>query len=79
MRSVTIQAAREHFAEIVEGALKGSTTVITRRGKDVAVVAPLPRQTGPELPDLAEFRAVIRVKGKPLSHVATEQRRRSRY
>ena len=79
MKSVSVKTAQKHFAEIVEGARKGSNTVITRGGKDVAMVTPISSTIRYELPDLAEFRAAIRVKGKPLSEIILAQRRGSRY
>ena len=79
MKSVTVKAAREQFVEIVEGARKGATTIITRGGKNVAMVVPIPNEINAALPDLTEFRASIRVRGKSLSDTVSQQRRASRY
>ena len=79
MKSVSIKTARANLAEIIENALRGSTTIITRRGKNVAVVAPVPTKKPLPLPDLTDFRKSIEMKGKPLSAIVIEQRRKSRY
>jgi antitoxin (DNA-binding transcriptional repressor) of toxin-antitoxin stability system len=53
--------------------------VILRRGRPVARVEPVagPKRAG--LPDLSEFRASIKVKGRPLSKVVAAQRKEARY
>ena len=79
MKSVSIKDARQHLAELVDSASRGSATVITRRGKQVAILAPMPSESSTSLPDLAEFRRSIGVKGKSLSSAVVENRRNARY
>ena len=79
MKSVSIKDARQHLAELVDSASRGSTTVITRRGKQVAILAPIPSESSSNLPDLAEFRQSIAIKGKSVSSTVIENRRNARY
>ncbi len=51
----------------------------TRRGKPVARLVPVERATARGLPDLSEFRASIKVKGKPLSWTVIDMRNEERY
>jgi prevent-host-death family protein len=40
-RGIGAEAARKHLPDILDRAAKGETTVVTRRGRPVAVVAPI--------------------------------------
>lgn len=63
MKPVSIKEARRHFAKLLAAAERGGTIPITRRGREVAVIAPS-RANGPRpLPDLADFRAAIAARG----------------
>jgi prevent-host-death family protein len=79
MNRVNMREARRRLSEIVKDAERGQTTVITRRGRQVARVEPVGSAEGRVLPDLAEFRSTIQVKGKPLSQMVIAQRKESRY
>ena len=79
MKPMSITEARRHFSAIVAAAERGEAVEITRHGKVVARVRPAGTGAGKPLPDLSEFRASIRVKGKPLSQVVIEARRQGRY
>jgi prevent-host-death family protein len=79
MDQVNMRDARRRFSQIVTAAQRGRSTVITRRGRQVARVAPMPAPAGSPLPDLTEFRASITVKGPPLSKVVVGQREKARY
>ena len=79
MNSVNIRQARRRLSEIVDAAQRGESVVITRRGKQVACIAPIPRRPTKSLPDLAEFRASVKVKGKPLSQLVIDGRKVARY
>lgn len=46
MKEMSVQDARAHLGDLVIAAQHGETTVITRYGKPVAVIAPVP----PDLP-----------------------------
>ena len=79
MNRVNMREARRRFSDIVNAAERGKSTVITRRGREVARVEPVGPSKGRALPDLSEFRASIRVKGKPLSQVVIDRRKEARY
>ena len=79
MNCVNIREARRRLTSIVDAAQRGRRTVITRRGRQVAMVEPIRPAKGNTLPDLTEFRASIKVKGKPLSQVVIDQRKEARY
>ena len=79
MNRISIREARRRLSDIVDAAERGEKTVITRRGRQVAVVEPLLPTKGRTLPDLTEFRASIAVKGKSLSRVVAQKRKETRY
>ncbi len=78
MNTVNIRDARQHLSELVSAAEHGEGVTITRNGKEVAQLVPVGRRRG-RLPDLTEFRASIRVKGKGLSQTVIDARREARY
>ena len=43
------------------------------------MVEPIPPDKATPLPDLSEFRASIKVKGKPLSQAVIDRRKEARY
>lgn len=68
---------RERLAEILDRVEKGEHVRIVRRGKPAAELRPIdPKPLG--FPDLAAFRAGIKVKGKPTSRLVIEERRKPR-
>ncbi len=79
MDSINLKEARSRLSDLVSAAEHGETTVITRRGKRVACIGPVKPKRRRGLPDLSAFRASIKVKGKPLSQIVIEERRRARY
>lgn len=79
MERVNMREARRRLSEIVKAAERGESTVITRRGRQVARVEPVGPAEGRRLPDLAEFRSSVKVKGKPLSKAVCDARREQRY
>jgi prevent-host-death family protein len=79
MNRVNMREARRRLSEIVEAARLGQRTVITRRGRPLAIVEPIKRGKCKPLPDLTEFRESIMVRGKPLSQVVIDQRKENRY
>ena len=79
MNRVNIREARRRLSDIVDAAERGLSTVITRRGRQVARIEPIRPAKGKPLPDLTEFRASVKVKGKPMSEVVTDRRREARY
>lgn len=79
MNRVNIREARRRLTAIVDAAERGESTLITRRGRQVATVQPVVTGRGRRLPDLSAFRASIKTKGKPVSQIVIEERRRARY
>ena len=79
MDSFSIREARRRLSDIVAAAEQGQSVVITRRGRRVARICPVEPVERKGLPDLTEFRRSLKVKGKPLSQVVIENRRRERY
>jgi len=79
MDPVGLSEARKRLSELVRAAERGESVTITRRGKEVARIVPAAQEPAKPLPDLAEFRASIRVKGKPLSQTVIDMRAEERY
>ena len=79
MNRVNMREARQRLSSIVDAAEHGRSTVITRRGRQVARVGPAGVAKGQPLPDLSEFRTSVKVKGKPLSRVVIARRKEARY
>ena len=75
MKTVGVREARRRLGELVDAAERGESVIITRRGRQVARLGPVAPEGGRRLPDLSEFRARIRVQGKPLSETVAELRR----
>jgi len=79
MKPVSLKEARKRLGDLVDAAERGETVVITRRGRKVAEIV-APRSTKPKgLPDLSEFRASIKVKGRSLSETLVGMRNMERY
>jgi prevent-host-death family protein len=79
MGPVSIKEARRRLADLIRAAEHGETTVITRRGKTVARIAPADKGPAKRFPDMTEFRKSIKVRGKPMSQVVADMRREARY
>jgi len=69
---------RSRLSEILDRVERGERVRIVRRGKPAAELGPVDAGTR-ALPDLAAFRASIRVKGKATSKLIIEERRKARY
>lgn len=79
MGPVNLKEARRRLSDLVTAAERGETVVITRRGKEVARIAPLSPKPLKRFPDLAEFRASIKLKGRSLTDELLAMRREERY
>ncbi len=79
MDTVNLKEARRRLSALVKGAERGRSVTITRRGRKVARLVPMAPGTAKGLPDLSEFRASIKVKGKPLSETLIAMRAKERY
>lgn len=78
MRKVSVRQAREKLGELLDSAERGESVIIQRRGRPVARLVP-EKRVAASFPDLKEFRAGIRVKGKAASRQIIEERERERY
>ena len=67
MNTVNLKEARKRLGELVGAAEHGESVVITRRGRQVARLVPIEKKVSGRLPDLTQFRASIKVKGKSLT------------
>jgi prevent-host-death family protein len=79
MQRVSIREARRQLSALCQRAELGHATIVTRRGRDVAVISRVPARRPKPLPDLSAFRAGIVVRGEPLSAIVARQRREARY
>lgn len=78
MGTVSIREARKHLSQLVDAAQRGESVTITRRGKQVARLGPVEPEGGRGLPDLTEFRASVKIKGRSLTEELLAQRREER-
>lgn len=79
MSRVNISEARKKLSELVKSTERGQSVIITRRGKDVARLAPPEEEPAKPLPKLKHFRASLGVTGKTLSETVIEKRDKERY
>ena len=78
MGPVNLKEARRRLGDLVRAAERGESVAITRRGKTVARLVPAVEGSGRGLPDLADFRRSIRLKGEPMSRTVIAERREER-
>ena len=64
---------------LVDEAHQGNEVEITRRGKAIAKLVVAGGEGPRPLPDMAAFRASIKIKGASLSDTVIKQRRDARY
>jgi prevent-host-death family protein len=76
---VSLKDARRRFGALVKAAERGQSVTITRRGRKVARLVPAAAMSAKGLPDLAEFRKSIKVRGKPLSRIVMDMRSAERF
>lgn len=79
MDIINIKEARRRLSDLVKAAERGRSVTITRRGKEVARLGPVPKKPRRGLPDLSAFRATIKPKGKSLSETVIAMRSEERY
>ena len=77
MKTLSVNEIRSRLSEALKNAEAGEETVITRHGKPVAILAPT-QQAPPPFPDLSEFRASIRQRGRSLTGTLEQMRREER-
>jgi prevent-host-death family protein len=75
---INAKEARGKLSSLLNKVEKGDEIVVVRRGKQVARLIPFQRKEK-HLPQLREFRASIKIKGKPLSATVSHSREEARY
>ena len=75
---ISAKEARGKLSSLLKKVEKGDEIVVVRRGKKVARLIPFQRKEK-HLPQLREFRASIKIKGKPLSATISHSRGEARY
>jgi len=78
VETVNLKEARRRLSDLVKAAERGQSVTITRRGRKVARLVPARTAAARGLPDLSEFRASIKVKGKSLTDELLAMRREER-
>ena len=78
MKTMNIREARARLSTLVDMAAAGETVVITRHGRESALLGPVAPRTG-ALPSLEEFRARILHQARGLSEDIVVARRQERY
>ena len=79
MNTINAKQARKQLGELIDAAQRGESTVITRRGKQVAELVPVRSRRRRKLPDLSTFRASVKMKGKSMSRTVIAMRAEERY
>lgn len=79
MGTVKLKEARRRLSELVDAAARGESILITRRGRNVATLGPIRPAKSHRLPDLAAFRASVRMRGRRLSETVIALRAGERY
>ena len=77
MVEVNVKDARSQLSALLDRVEKGEEIIIKRRGKSVAKMVPPGKVSN--LPSLKEFRASLKVRGKPLSQTVIDARKEERY
>jgi len=75
---INAKEARGKLSSLLKKVEKGDEIVVVRRGKQVARLIPFQKKEK-HLPQLREFRASIKIKGKPLSATISNSRGETRY
>ena len=75
---INIKEARSKFSSLIHQVEEGEEVILTRRGIDVARMAPCAGKTK-RLPSLKNFRSAIKLSGKPMSETVIEGRKEERY
>ncbi len=75
---INAKQARAKLSSLLKRVEEGGDVVLLRRGKRIARLVPAGKKQA-RLPILREFRASIRVKGKPLSMDVIRAREKERF
>jgi prevent-host-death family protein len=77
MEEVNVKDARGQLSALLDRVEKGEEIIIKRRGKRVAKMVPPGKPSN--LPSLKDFRASLKLRGKPLSQTVIDARKEERY
>jgi len=77
MEEVNVKDARGQLSALLDRVEKGEEIIINRRGKRVAKIVPPGKLNN--LPSLKDFRASLKLRGKPLSQTVIDARKEERY
>lgn len=77
MGEINVKDARGKLSALLDRVGKGEEIIIKRRGKRVAKI--VPPMNASHLPSLKDFRASLKVRGKPLSQTVIDARKEERY
>ncbi len=78
MIEVNAKKARGQLSFLLNKVEDGEEVVISRRGRRVARMVSL-RESPKRLPSLNDFRAKVKISGKPLSGIVIQSREEERY
>jgi prevent-host-death family protein len=78
MLEINAKEARAKLSSLLKRVERGGEIVLLRRGKKVARLVPA-EETRVKLPSLKEFRASIRLRGRPLSTDIIRAREKERF
>jgi prevent-host-death family protein len=78
MISINVREAKANLSSLLKQVEQGEEIQILRRGKPVAVLAPVPKEPA-VLPSMATFRDQIKLKGKPASKTLSDIREETRF
>jgi len=73
MQTVSVAEAKAHLSEVLSRVEAGEEVVITRRGRQVARLAPI-RKTLQPVPSLAKFRASLPAARKSAAKIIRQMR-----
>jgi|SaaInl4_150m_RNA_FD_contig_21_1311690_length_277_multi_2_in_0_out_0_1 prevent-host-death family protein len=78
MISINVREAKTNLSSLLKQVEQGEEIQILRRGKPVAMLAPIPKDPV-SLPPMAKFRDQIKIKGIPASETLAKMREETRY
>ena len=78
VHTVGIREVRQRLRQLLNQVQAGDEVVVLRRGVEVGRLV-RPKRMKAALPDLSDFRASLKLRGRPLSQDVVEARRSSRY
>lgn len=78
MKTLSVKDVRSQLSSVIREAESGGATVITRYGMPIATIAPVKKRRR-KFPDMSEFRARFKKRGKTLTETLREMRNEERF